>query len=39
VINIAHARAGTVEEATGTVTLPTTVRSVTATLRHFGSAG
>ncbi|MGH3202854.1 MAG: hypothetical protein ACRDP5_12500 [Streptosporangiaceae bacterium] len=32
--NIAHASAGTVDEATGTVTLPATVRSVTVTLRH-----
>ena len=32
--NIAHASAGTVNEATGTVTLPATVRTVTVQLKH-----
>jgi hypothetical protein len=34
VANIAHASAGTVDESTGTVTVPPTVRLVTVTLRH-----
>ena len=36
--NIAHASAGTVDEATGTVTLQATARSVTVTLRHAEAA-
>jgi hypothetical protein len=32
--NIAHASAGTINEKTGTVTLPATVRTVTVQLSH-----
>jgi hypothetical protein len=36
--NIASASAGTVDEATGTVTLAPTVRTVTVTLKHQEAA-